>query len=311
MQFGLMTEPQLGGTYDDLLAVAGAAESAGFDVFARSDHYLNMNCHEATSEAIATLAGLARDTTLIRLGVMVTPVTFRHPAVIAKTATTIDQMSGGRFELGVGAGWMDSEHEAFGIEMPGLRQRLGMLFETLAYLHAAFGRSPGGYQGRYYRLADIEVLPRPTGELPIVIGGTGSDKTPTMAGRFADHYNVFACDAETLQARIRTMRTAAREAERDPDTIMVSLMSPVYAATDRAGYREVLAAEAASRNVEEAELEAELQRERVPHGTLDQAASLLAEYAAEGVGRFYVQLFSAIDEIDVKGLPGLLEGLRG
>lgn len=311
MQFGVMTEPQFGGTYRHLLAVARAAEAAGFDVFARSDHYLNMEAPESVPEALTSLAGLARDTDRIALGVLVTPVTFRHPAVIAKTAATIDQMSDGRFELGVGTGWMESEHEAFGLEMPPLRTRYSLMFDTLAYLSAAFGRTEGGFQGRHYRLADIEVQPRPTGALPLVVGGKGMQRTPSLAGRFADHYNVFPSDAAGLQARRRVMQGAARDAGRDPDAVLLSLMSPIYVAEDRAGYREVVAAEAASRGIEASELEAHFAEDRVPHGTIDQVASLLAQYATEGVGRFYVQIFSSIDAIDIGSFPALLAGLRG
>ncbi len=311
MQFGVMTEPQFGGTYDHLLAVARAAEAAGFDVFARSDHYLNMHFSESVPEAITTLAGIARETERIKLGVLVTPVTFRHPAVIAKTAATIDQMSGGRFELGIGTGWMQSEHDAFGIDMPPLRDRYSLMYDTLAYVRAAFGRTEGGFQGRHYRLADVEVHPRPRGDLPLVVGGKGVHKTPTLAGRLADHYNVFPADAAELRARRTTMQGAARDAGRDPDAILLSLMSPIYVADDRADYRDLVAAEAASRHVEVAELEAHFVEDRVPHGTFDQAASLLQEYAAEGVGRFYVQIFSPIDDIDVAGFPALLAGLRG
>ncbi|MGD2051567.1 MAG: LLM class flavin-dependent oxidoreductase [Acidimicrobiia bacterium] len=311
MQFGVMTEPQFGGTYRHLLAVARAAEAAGFDVFARSDHYLNMEAPESVPEALTSLAGLARDTDRIALGVLVTPVTFRHPAVIAKTAATIDQMSDGRFELGVGTGWMESEHEAFGLEMPPLRTRYSLMFDTLAYLSAAFGRTEGGFQGRHYRLADIEVQPRPTGTLPLVVGGKGMQRTPSLAGRFADHYNVFPSDAAGLQARRRVMQGAARDAGRDPDAVLLSLMSPIYVAEDRAGYREVVAAEAASRGIEASELEAHFAEDRVPHGTIDQVASLLAQYATEGVGRFYVQIFSSIDAIDIGSFPALLAGLRG
>ncbi len=311
MQYGVMTEPQFGGTYEHLLAVARAAEVAGFDVFARSDHYLNMHSSESIPEAITSLAGIARETNRIKLGVLVTPVTFRHPAVIAKTAATVDQMSGGRFELGVGTGWMESEHAAFGLEMPPLRDRYSLMFDTLAYLWAAFGRTEGGFQGRHYRLADIAVQPRPTGDLPLVVGGQGMRKTPALAGRFADHYNVFASDAASLRARREAMRDAARDAGRDPDDILLSLMSSIYVAGDRAEYRDLVAAEAASRDVEVAELEAHFAEDRVPHGTLDQAATLLEQYASEGVGRFYVQIFSPIDDIDVAGFPALLAGLRG
>ena len=123
MEFGLMVEPQMGGTYEELLTLARAAESAGFTAFARSDHYLAGENSVAATDALTTMAGLARDTDTIKLTVLVTPLTFRHPGVIAKTGATLDEMSGGRFELGVGTGWMESEHRVFGIALPEMRAR--------------------------------------------------------------------------------------------------------------------------------------------------------------------------------------------
>lgn len=298
MQYGFMTEPQVGGTYDELLELARWAEHLGFDVFARSDHYMNGETSAEATDALTSLAGLARDTDTIGLATMVSPLTFRHPAVLAKTAATIDQMSGGRMALGVGTGWMESEHDRFGIALPGMWERFSRLYETLAYLHVCFGRKEGGFSGRHYTIADIEVLPRPTGPLPLIVGGSGPKKTPTMAGRFADEYNMFSTDLETLAARRAVMMDAASGAGRDPSDILISMIGyPVVGETE-SEYRDHLGARAAGRDMPIDDYEAMLESRNLPHGTSDQVRTHMAELADAGVGRFYIQVFAALGDID-------------
>ena len=311
MEFGVMVEPQLGGSYTDLLGIARAAHEAGFTSIARSDHYLAGENSVPATEALSTIAGLARETETIKLAVLVTPLTFRHPAVIAKTAATLDEMSDGRFELGIGTGWMESEHRAFGIDLPAMRLRFSLLFETLAYVHAAFGRSQGGYQGRHYHLEDVPVLPRPTANLSIVVGGTGMQRTPSLAGRFADEYNMFPCDAETLAARVSVMTATAEELDRDPGDVKISIMSSAIIGENEAEYRELLLAAAASRGTEAEQLETSLRDRRILHGTYEQAAEQVAQYAAEGVGRIYIQHFDPLGEIDTGDFARQLKGIRG
>ncbi|HHC07538.1 MAG TPA: LLM class flavin-dependent oxidoreductase [Actinobacteria bacterium] len=310
MQLALMTEPQVGGSYDRLVELARWAEAEGLDAFARSDHYLDQDRSAPVTDALTSLAGLARETTRIQLVVLVTPLTFRHPGVIAKTAATIDEMSGGRFALGVGTGWMAREHEAFGIPLPPLDERFSRLYETLAYLRAAF-RGKEGFTGRHYRLAPVDVLPRPTGRLPIIVGGSGMRKTPTFAGRFADEYNMFVTDRETLSRRLEVMREAAADAGRDPDEILVSFAGPAVVAEDPAAYRELLARRAARRNMTPAEYAELLVSRNIPHGAPDQAAATLAGLAAMGVGRYYIQEYRALDEIDTEALGVVVRALRG
>ncbi len=311
MEFGLMVEPQVGGTYDELLALALAAEKAGFTSFARSDHYLAGEDSVPATDALTTIAGLARETTTIKLTVLVTPLTFRHPGVIAKTATTLDEMSGGRFELGVGTGWMESEHRVFGIQLPEMRTRFSLLFETLAYIHTVIGRNSGGYLGRHFRLEDVDILPRPGSKLPIIIGGMGMKRTPSIAGRFADEYNMFASTAEDLAARIEVMKGAARTLGRDPGEIKVSVTTSAILGADEAEYRDALGAAAAARDKAPEELEASLAERRVLHGTYEQAADLVGQYAAEGVGRMYIQHFSPLRDIDAGEVERHLKGLTG
>jgi F420-dependent oxidoreductase-like protein len=298
MQYGFMTEPQAGGSYDELLHLARWAESLGFDVFARSDHYLNMEESAEATDALISLAGLARDTAAIQLATMVSPLTFRHPAVMAKSAATIDQMSGGRMALGVGTGWMETEHDRFGFELPSMRERFSRLYETLAYLRACFGRADGGFAGRHYRVADMPVLPAPTGALPLIVGGGGPKKTPTMAGRFADEYNMFSTTPDTLATRVAVMRRAAEDAGRDPDAILISMIGYPVVGEDEPEYRERLAERAAGREMPVDEYEALLESRHLPHGTADRVRAHMAELEAAGVGRFYLQVYAALSDID-------------
>jgi alkanesulfonate monooxygenase SsuD/methylene tetrahydromethanopterin reductase-like flavin-dependent oxidoreductase (luciferase family) len=311
MEFGLMVEPQMGGTYKDLLAIARAAEKAGYASIARSDHYLADEKSLPATDALTTMAGLARETESIKLTVLVTPLTFRHPGVIAKTATTLDEMSGGRFELGVGTGWMESEHRVFGIKLPELRTRFSLLFETLAYVHSVVGRTSGGYSGRHFNLEDIDILPRPAAKLPIIVGGLGMKRTPAIAGRFADEYNTFACDAETLAGRVGVMTATAAEVGRDAGAVKVSITTQALIGDDESEYRDVLGAAAAEQEKDAGELETTYRDRRMLHGTFDQAAEQVAQYAAEGVGRIYIQHYSPLQELDTGVFGRELRALGG
>jgi F420-dependent oxidoreductase-like protein len=310
MEFAFMTEPQAGGTYARLLDLALWAERAGFDAFARSDHYMDGASSVPATDALTSLAGLGRDTSTIKLTVLVTPLTFRHPGGIAKTAATVDEMSAGRLELGVGTGWMESEHEAFGFHFPPWTERFTRLEETLAYLHGAFGRSSGGFAGEHYQLADVAVLPGPTGRLPIIIGGGGPKKTPTLAGRYGDELNMFSRPIDELVARKAVMQTAAREAGRDPDAIKLSLVGYPIIGDDDADYRERLAERAASRDRDPNEYEAFLKERGLLHGVVDEVREQLAALERAGVGRFYVQVYAPLDDIDTDEVGRVLTLLR-
>lgn len=283
-----MTEPQMGGTYDDLLAAARWCEQNGLVGFARSDHYHWSHDDPAdATDAFATLAGLARDTERIRLCVMVTPVTFRHPAVIAKNAATIDQMSGGRFDLGVGTGWNELEHDAFGLPFPERGERFERLIDTLGYLEAAFAPGRNSFEGPHYRL-DGDIRPNPSG-LGLIVGGTGPKKTPTLAGEHADEYNTFLGQADAVRPKIEVMRSAAAGCGRDPDSIRISMMGQVFAGPDRAAYRELVGAAAHRRDMEPDAFEQRLRDNGVPHGTPDQLGETFAALEAVGVRRIYIQ----------------------
>jgi len=303
-----MVEPQVGGSYSELRDLARWAENQGIDAFARSDHFLNQDDSASSTDALTTYGGLAEATNSIQLVVLVTPLTFRHPAVIAKTATTLDEMSGGRFALGVGTGWMQSEHDAFGLDLPPLAERFDRLGETLGYLNAAF-TSNEGFAGRYYHLDPIDVLPRPT-NLSIVVGGGGPKKTPTYAGQFADEYNLFVTDRPTLEERIGVMRSAAAAAGRNAETVMVSLAGPVVVAPDEASYRALLERRGARRGQTADEYEAFLEHLNVPHGTPEAASASTEVLRSIGIGRYYVQEFRDLASIDTSALARSYSILR-
>ncbi len=308
MELGLMVEPQVGGTYDRLRQLAQWTEANGLDAFARSDHYLDMDRSDHATDALTTLAGLARDTSSVQLMPMVSPVTFHHPSRLAKTAATIYEMSGSRFALGVGTGWMESEHEAFGLELPNLGERFSRLYETLAYLRAAF-RSGDGFVGRHYRLDSIEVHPQ-AATMPIIVGGSGPKKTPTIVGQFADEYNMFATDATALGARLDVMRGAAAGAGRDPDAIKISFASPVIAAADEASYRALIEKRSAGTDRSPEEYIEMIDERNFVHGTPDVAAEVMRRVADIGVDRLYLQRYCHLDDVDTGLLEAILSEYR-
>lgn len=299
-----MTEPHFGGTYEQMLAAAQLAERKGLVSFARCDHYLSdRDPTPDATDAFATLAGLARDTSTLRLCVLVTPITFRHPAVIAKNAVTIDQMSGGRFDLGVGTGWMDYEHQAFGLPFPGPVERWARFEEALDYLGAAFGPGRSRFEGRYYHL-DAEVKPKPTG-LRIVIGGSGASRTPRLAGTRADEYNFFFCSPEETKARIATMREAAGDRQ-----VEATVMGPVVVGHTEAEYRRRLSdfAERFGNGRGPDELEGRWKESGMIFGTAEQAAEAVGALETAGVDRIYLQW---LDLANFEGLASTVDVVCG
>ena len=307
MDFALMTEPQLGGTYKEQLAAARWAEQAGLVAFARSDHYYSSRQPPPdATDAFAVLAGLARETADIRLCVLVSPITFRHPAVLAKMAVTIDQMSGGRLDLGVGTGWMDLEHDAFGLPFPPWPERFGRLEEALLYLEAAFSDGPQTFAGRYYEM-EADVRPNPNTTIPIVVGGQGPIRTPRLAGTFANEYNHFVANPSEIAPKIERVRQAAQASGRDPNSITMSVMGPVLVGTDQADYRRKLEAAAANRGDEPEELESRWASHGIPLGPPSRVAETLAGLHQAGITKFYVQ---HLDLADLAGLDQTFEVLR-
>jgi F420-dependent oxidoreductase-like protein len=212
----IFTEPQQGATYDDLLRVARTTEECGFDAFFRSDHYLTMggDGRPGPTDAWTTLAGLARETTRIRLGTLVTAGTFRLPGPLAVAVAQVDQMSGGRVELGLGTGWYDGEHTAFGIPFPPLGERFERFEEQLQILRGLWeSDGPFSFAGKHYQLTDNPGLVTPAQQrLPVIIGGFGARRTPQLAATYADEFNVPFHDlAETTAAFDRVRAVSSRE----------------------------------------------------------------------------------------------------
>ncbi|HEX6299025.1 MAG TPA: LLM class flavin-dependent oxidoreductase [Acidimicrobiia bacterium] len=302
MEFSLMTEPHLGGTYDQQLEAARWAESEGLVSFARCDHYLSgADPTPDATDAFAVLAGLARDTTEIRICVLVTPITFRHPAVIVKNATTIDQMSGGRLDLGVGTGWMDLEHQAYGIPFPDWPERWSRFEEALDYIDAAFGDDPAKFNGTHYSL-DANVQPKPAA-IRTIIGGSGAKRTPTLAGRRADEYNFFLCPAEQAKEKIAVMREAAGDRN-----VEATVMGPALVGKDENAYQERLARAASRRDTSPDDLEKRYSDNGLFVGTPDRVAESVAALEEAGVQRIYLQW---LDLDDLGGMRDTVSIVRG
>jgi F420-dependent oxidoreductase-like protein len=238
----IFTEPQQGASYDDLLRVARASEDAGFDAFFRSDHYLAMgdaNGLPGPTDAWVTLAALARETRTIRLGTLMSAATFRLPGPLGVAVAQVDQMSGGRVELGIGTGWYEAEHRAYGIPFPPLSERFAMLTEQLEILTGSW-RTPVGvmfsHHGEHYTFADSPGLPKPaqTPHPPIIVGGNGPRRTPAIAARFADEFNMPFAGLDDVVAGQERVDAACRELGRDPATLTRSTAQVLCAGRDDA-----------------------------------------------------------------------------
>ncbi len=301
MKYSLMTEPQLGGTYSQILAAARLAERESLVSFARSDHlaWSGQPSPDAT-DAFATLAGLARDTKDVRLCVLVTPVTFRHPAIIAKNAATIDQMSAGRLDLGVGTGWNQFEHDALGLHFPPSSERWERFVDALDYLEAAFAGGHRTHDGPFYRL-DLDVSPKPTG-LRLIIGGDGAKRTPTLAGSRADEYNMFLCTPDEATPKIAVMREAAGSRH-----VEVTAMGSVTIGRTDEELDEMVGRAASKRNVGKEELLSRWDEAGVLYGTVPEVQDKVAALEAAGLERIYLQW---LDLADYDGMARMVELIR-
>ncbi|MFI8930271.1 LLM class F420-dependent oxidoreductase [Streptomyces sp. NPDC053474] len=227
MDLRIFTEPQQGATYDTLLTVAKATEDLGFDAFFRSDHYLKMGSGDGLpgpTDAWITLAGLARETRRIRLGTLMTAGTFRLPGVLAVQVAQVDQMSGGRIELGLGAGWFEEEHKAYGIPFP--KEKFARLEEQLAIVTGLWDTPVGqtfSYDGTYYQLTDSPALPKPAqSRVPVLIGGHGAVRTPRLAARHADEFNIPFASVQDSERQFTRVREAAEQAGRKGGDLVYS-----------------------------------------------------------------------------------------
>jgi F420-dependent oxidoreductase-like protein len=293
MQLRVFTEPQQGATYDDLLAVARRAEETGFDAFFRSDHYLAMGGDglPGPTDAWLTLAGLARETSTIRLGTLMTAGTFRLPGPLAISVAQVDQMSGGRVELGLGSGWFEAEHSAYGIPFPSLGERFDRYAEQLAVITGLWSTPAGetfSYAGEHYAVTDSPALPKPVqdGGIPVLVGGRGAKRTPALAARYATEFNTPFASAEDAAGLFDRVRAACADAGRDPASMtMSSALVLCVGATDAE-----LARRAASIGRDVDELVA-----NGVAGSPAQAVDTLGRFAEAGATRVYLQVLDLAD----------------
>lgn len=296
MLLRIFTEPQQGATHDQLLAVARRTEDLGFDAFFRSDHYLLMGERDpgpGGSDAWITLAALARETSRIRLGTLVSPVTFRLPGVLAISVAQVDAMSGGRVELGLGTGWYDAEHTAYGIPFPSMRERFDELEEHLAIVTGLWSTPVGerfSYEGARHRVVDSPALPKPTQRPhpPIVMGGYGAKRTPMLAARYASEFNLPFADLDTFRAAIDRVEAACQSIDRDPVTMHRSVALCVACGEDDAEVDR----RAAAAGHDPAGL-----RGYGLAGTPDQVIERIEAYRAAGAQRVYLQVLD-LDDLD-------------
>ncbi len=293
MHLRIFTEPQQGATYDELRQVAVRAEELGFDAFFRSDHYLDMGSDRppGPSDAWVTLAGLARDTSTIRLGTLVTSATFRLPGPLAISVAGVDDMSGGRVELGLGAGWYVPEHTAYGIPFPETRERFDRLEEQLEIVTGLWTTPRGerfDFHGTHYTLEASPALPKPVQQPrpPIIVGGKGKRRTPALAARFADEFNIPFEPVEFCREQYDRVRAACEDAGREPDSIRLSAALVLAVG----GSEEEFRRRAAAIGREPDEL-----REHGLAGTPGEAVDLLGRYAEAGASRVYLQLLDLTD----------------
>ena len=294
----IFTEPQQGASYDAQLAVAQEAERLGYDAFFRSDHYLRMGGNPAAAETLpgptdswVTLAGLARETSRIRLGTLVTSATFRLPGPLAIAVAQVDVMSGGRIELGLGSGWFEEEHTAYGIPFPPLGERFDRLDEQLAVVTGLWSTPVGklfSYPGDYYQVKDSPALPKPVQQPhpPIIVGGAGRYRTPGLAARYAAEFNLPFQPHDAFRVACDRVRKACETIGRDPATMVFSAAQVLCCGKDESEYRR--RAEGLGRHPDDL-------RKTGFCGTPAEVAEVLRTYAAAGATRLYLQTLDLND----------------
>jgi F420-dependent oxidoreductase-like protein len=297
MRMVIFVEPQQGATYADQLRIARHAEELGFDGFFRSDHFVSMGAGDGLpgpTDAWVTLAAIAEQTSTIRLGTLVTSATFRLPGPLAITVAQADQMSGGRVELGLGAGWFEAEHTAYGIPFPPVRERFDRLEEQLAIVTGLW-RTPAGqrftFHGKHYTLTDSPALPKPVqaGGPPIIVGGHGPKRTPALAARYADEFNVAFGTLEQTRQAFERVTAACEEHERGASGRTAPVLSAAQTIT-----------------VGRTEQEARRRCERIGRtpplsGTPSQVVDQIGAFAEAGATRLFLQILdmSDLDHLDV------------
>jgi F420-dependent oxidoreductase-like protein len=309
MQLRIFTEPQQGASYATLLRVATATEDLGFDAFFRSDHYLkigDVSGLPGPTDAWITLAGLARETSRIRLGTLVSPATFRYPGPLAISVAQVDQMSGGRVELGFGAGWFGAEHTAYAIPFPDTRERFDRYAEQLAIITGLWETPVGerfNYGGQHYEITDSPGLPKPAQQPrpPVIIGGGGLKRTPKLAARYADEFNLPFGSVQDTAAAFDRVRDACAAAGRDETSLIYSTAQVVCCGRTP----EEINKRAAATGQEPDEL-----REHGLAGTPGEIADRIAQFAGIGASRVYLQVLDLDDLDHLELLAELIPAVR-
>ncbi|HSS10715.1 MAG TPA: LLM class F420-dependent oxidoreductase [Acidimicrobiales bacterium] len=301
MRLRIFTEPQLGATYDQQLAMAQAAEALGFDAFFRSDHFLAFGGSglPGPTDSWVTLGGLARETSRIRLGTLLTSATFRFPGPLAIAVAEVDAMSGGRVELGLGAGWYEQEHKAYAIPFPPVGERFERLEEQLAIVTGLWETPVGSkfsYSGRHYQVVDSPALPKPvqSPRPPVIVGGLGPRRTPRLAARFADEFNAPFARPEHAAQLFSAAQVACEVAGRDPSTLRLSAAITTICGVDDTE----VARRAAAIGQKVSDL-----RMNGACGTPAEVVDRLAEWGEQGAGTLYLQLLDLgdLDQVRLLG----------
>ena len=301
MKLRIFTEPQQGASYAQLLAVAQRAEQLGFDAFFRSDHFLKMgdvNGDPGPSDAWTTLAGIARETSTIRLGTLVNSVTFRHPAITAVSVANVDSMSNGRVELGLGAGWYEAEHKAYGFRFPTLGERFEMLGEQLHIINGLWNTSLDEtfcFDGAHYNVENSPGLPKPVqSRIPVIVGGRGTKKTPMLAAKYATEFNLPFVNKDAFVEQCTRVRDACATVGRDPETLKYTVAQATICGSN--------AAEVERRTKKIGREVAELSLNGLC-GTPDELITKIQDWKAAGAETIYMQILD-LDDLDHLDLIG-------
>ncbi len=305
MQLCLMIEGQEGVSWAQWLELARACEQHGIPALFRSDHYTNLDGRDPGRPALdawSTINGLAAVTSTLRLGTLVSPATFRHPSVLAKSVTTADHVSGGRVELGLGAGWHEREHQAYGFDFPPVRTRMDILEEQLQVVLGSWGEGPFSFEGQHYRLRELDAHPKPVQRPhpPLIMGGNAGPRGARLAATYADEYNTPFPTVQDIERRKAEIDRACEQAGRDP--IPFSIMTAVVLGVDSSELAERL-----RRLAEKMGADADALAASPPEawivGTLEDAAEQLAIRRDAGVSRVMCQHLLH-DDIDAVALLG-------
>jgi len=287
---------QARGSYETLLSLSTWAEENKIERIGLPDHYIvGKQRHDKDNPApaldlLTASAGLVRDTEKMVYSILVSPITFRHPSVLVKMASTINEMAPNRFRLGVGTGWLEIEHELFGIPFPDLKTRFEMLEESLIYIREALSGDNQGFKGEYYQLEKFPVEPAILSQIPIIIGGGGKVKTPTLAGKYSEEFNIYAGPKETLENSINLFKTVAQEKERDINSLEITTACPPVVGLTKESVDNSLITAAKALIQPEDEIANNWKERSYLYGTPEEVASTLSMWQEVGIGAVYLQL---------------------